>query len=60
MSKKEESYEEQILKEFESTQQPQTEVVRDLGKVNIGAGYVDINDDPEIIRIKNTMDYVNI
>ena len=60
MSKKEESYEEQILKEFESTQQPQTEVVRDLGKVNIGAGYVDINEDPEIIRIKNTMDYVNI
>lgn len=60
MSKKTESYEEQILKEFESTQQPQTEVVRDLGKVNIGAGYVDINEDPEIIRIKNTMDYVNI
>lgn len=55
MTKKEETYEEQVRKEFESTQ-PQEESVTNLGKVK----HEDIDEDPEIKRIKSTMDYVNI
>ena len=59
MSKIEESYEEQVRKEFESTQ-PKEEVketvMSDLGKVNVNQTY----EDPEINRIKSSMDYINI
>ena len=59
MSKIEESYEEQVRKEFESTQ-PKEEVketvASDLGKVNVNQTY----EDPEINRIKSSMDYINI
>ena len=54
----EETYEEQVRKEFESTQpkdEPKVEAT-DLGKVN----RQEIEEDPEIQRIKSTMDYVNI
>ena len=54
-NKKEESYEEQVRREFESTQ-PQEETVTNLGRVQRD----EVAEDPEIQRIKNTMDYVNI
>lgn len=55
----EETYEEQVLKEFESTQGEVTEkneTVQNLGKVKLD----DRIEDPEIERIKSSMDYVNI
>lgn len=54
----EESYEEQVLKEFESTQPKEEtkETVSDLGKVNLNRTV----EDPELERIKSSMDYVNI
>jgi hypothetical protein len=59
MSKIEESYEEQVRKEFESTQ-PKEEVketvASDLGKVELEQTY----EDPELNRIKDTMNYINI
>lgn len=62
MSKNQESYEDQILKEFESSQDNETqEKIKssDLGKVKIDKG-VDISSDPEIQRVKNLSGYVNI
>jgi len=58
MSKIEENYEEQVRKEFESTQ-PQEEVqdtVQNLGKVKLDERL----EDPDIERIKASMDYINI
>jgi len=58
MAKTEKTYEEQVREEFESTQpkdEPQVEVTN-LGKVN----HKEVEEDPEIQRIKSTMDYVNI
>ena len=58
MPKNEETYEEQVRKEFESTQpqdEPKVET-SNLGKVN----HQEIEEDPEIQRIKSTMDYVNL
>ena len=54
----EENYEEQVRKEFESTQEPieTQEKVVDLGKVELNNRI----DDPEIERIKSSMNYVNI
>jgi len=53
----EENYEEQVRKEFESTQteEPQ-ETVKNLGKVQLD----DKPEDPELERIKSSMNYVNI
>ena len=54
----EENYEEQVRKEFESTQpqeEPQEKVVN-LGKVDLEKTI----EDPELNRIKSTMEYVNI
>jgi len=59
MSKNVDNYEEQVLKEFESTQGEVTEkneTVQNLGKVKLD----DKIEDPEIERIKSTMDYINI
>ena len=57
MAKKEETYEEQVRREFESTQEPEVqEPVKDLGRVNLDQDL----EDPEIKRIKSSMDYVNI
>lgn len=57
MGKIEESYEEQVRKEFESTQPQEKETVAsDLGKVKLEQTY----EDPELNRIKDTMNYVNI
>ena len=57
MAKTDETYEEQVRKEFESTQEPDVkDSVKDLGKVNLDQDL----EDPEIKRIKSSMDYVNI
>ena len=57
MSKNTETYEDQVRKEFESTQEPEVnEPVKDLGKVKLDQDL----EDPEIKRIKSSMDYVNI
>lgn len=57
-----ETYEEQVLREFEQTQNDQTgrneSEYKNLGKVDLGG--VSVNDDPNIKRIKDTMEYVNI
>ena len=63
MSKTVDNYEEQVRQEFESTQveQPETppkpkEVFKDLGRVKLDERL----EDPDIERIKSSMDYVNI
>ena len=56
MSKNVDNYEEQVRQEFESTQAESQETVTDLGKVNLNKNI----DDPELERIKSSMDYVNI
>jgi len=58
MSKTVDNYEEQVRKEFESTQleQEQQETVTNLGRVKLENKI----DDPELERIKASMDYVNI
>lgn len=57
-----ESYDEQVAREFEQTQnisnETNKEVVRDLGKVNLAG--VDINEEPDIKRINDSMGYINI
>lgn len=54
----EDNYEEQVRKEFETTQEKseETNVVKDLGRVQLNK---DI-DDSDLDRIKSSMDYVNI
>ena len=55
----EENYEEQVRREFESTQEPQEQpqnTVKNLGKVVLD----EKPEDPELERIKGTMDYINI
>ena len=60
MSKNVDSYEEQVRKEFESTQEEVKEekqdTVKNLGKVELDKTI----EDPEIERIKNSMNYINI
>lgn len=57
MSKNVDNYEEQVLKEFESTQEPEKkETVQNLGKVKVEEKI----EDPDIERIKSTMNYINI
>lgn len=57
-----ENYDEQVAREFEQTQnisnETNKEVVRDLGKVNLAG--VDINEEPDIKRINDSMGYINI
>lgn len=56
------TYEDQVAREFEQSQiQPEEhkqEVVKDLGRVNLAGN--NINDDPDIKRINDSMGYVNI
>lgn len=62
-NKKELTYEEQVEREFNLTQEPQQqEVVKDLGKVDIRRGtHSDgIQEDENIQRINNTIGYHNI
>lgn len=60
MSKNVDSYEEQVRKEFESTQEEVKEekqdTVKNLGKVELDKTI----EDPEIERIKSSMNYINI
>lgn len=59
--KQEESYEDQVLKEFERSQ-GQTggdKVVRNIGKVDL-TNHHSINDEPEIKRINESISYHNI
>lgn len=60
MGKTTDNYEEQVRKEFESTQEPtetpKQETVKNLGRVELDKTI----DDPELERIKGSMDYVNI
>ncbi len=57
MGKEKDNYEEQVRQEFEATQEPEKkETVKDLGRVQLNK---DI-DDPDLDRIKGSMDYVNI
>ena len=58
MPKQIDNYDEQIRKEFESTQEEveTNDSVKDLGRVNLNQTL----EDPEIKRIKDSMDYVNI
>lgn len=58
MPKQTDNYDEQIRKEFESTQEEveTNDSVKDLGRVNLNQTL----EDPEIKRIKDSMDYVNI
>lgn len=59
-NKKDESYDDQVMKEFERTQNVATgETIRDLGKVDLSNTY-DINDDPNIRRINNTTGFHDI
>lgn len=64
MSKTTDNYEEQVRQEFESTQNvedtPKTqETVKDLGRVNLNQGF-DVNNDPDIKRINDSMGYIDI
>lgn len=61
MAKKtEESYEEQIRREFEETQITETqETFKDIGKVDLNKG-IDINNEPEIKRINSSIGYINV
>ena len=57
MGKTTDNYEEQVRKEFEATQGPIEEnTVTNLGKVELNKTI----DDPELERIKSSMDYINI
>lgn len=58
MPKQTDNYEEQVRKEFESTQEEveTKDSVKDLGRVNLNQTL----EDPELKRIKDSMDYVNI
>lgn len=60
MSKNVDNYEEQVRKEFESTQEEVKEekqdTVKNLGKVELDKTI----EDPEIERIKSSMNYINI
>ena len=57
MAKQVNDYEEQVRKEFESTQPEETqETVTNLGRVNLEEKV----EDPDLKRIKDSMDYVNI
>lgn len=58
---KEENYEDQVLKEFEQTQKNVGGTVKsgDLGKVDLNRG-VDINNDPNIKRINDSIGYINV
>jgi len=57
MGKTTDNYEEQVRKEFEATQGPiEEKAVTDLGKVELNKTI----DDPELERIKSSMDYINI
>lgn len=55
------TYEDQVRKEFESTQVQEDGIkeVKNLGKVDLNRG-IDINEEPEIKRINSTIGYVNI
>ena len=60
MSKNVDSYEEQVRKEFESTQEEVKEEKQDTVK-NLGRVELDKTiEDPEIERIKSSMNYINI
>lgn len=60
MPKKEDNYEEQVLKEFETqTNTNNTVKSGDLGKVNLNGG-LDINDDPDLKRINSSIGYINV
>lgn len=58
--KQEESYEDQVRREFESSQ-PTSKTVQseDLGRVDLNRG-LDINDDPNIKRINDSIGYHNV
>ena len=61
--KKELTYEEQVEKEFNLTQEPQQqEVVKDLGKVDIRRGtHSDgVQEDENVQRINNMIGYLNV
>ena len=57
--KQEESYEDQLRREFESSQQSNTVQSSDLGRVDLNRG-LDINDDPNIKRINDSIGYHNV
>ena len=59
-NKKEESYDEQVMREFEATQGVNAgEAVRDLGKVDLTNKF-DIDDDPGIKRINDSIGFIDI
>ena len=59
MNKKTDDYENQVWQEFENTQTPTApEPVKDLGKVDLGG--INLEDDPDIKRINDSMGYINI
>lgn len=58
--KKKGSYEEQVEKEFKSTQNNGVETVTDLGKVNLNRGSIDLEDDPNIQRINSVISYQDV
>lgn len=60
-NKREDSYEDQVMKEFEQSQGQSTsqKTVKDIGKVDVSNTY-DLNEDPEIKRINEAIGYHNI
>ena len=59
MAKKEENYEEQVLKEFEQAQGKGFVKNGDLGRVDLNGG-PSVYDDPNIQRIEKSIGYINV
>lgn len=60
--KKEMTYDEQVEMEFNSTQEPDGRIVKDLGKVDItrGTHSEGVQDDENVQRINNMIGYLNV
>lgn len=62
MANKKDSYEEDVLREFQESQkeiEPSITKSTDLGRVNLNKG-IDINEDPNIKRINESIGYLNV
>lgn len=59
MAKKEENYEEQVLREFEQTQGRGVVKAGDLGRVDLNGG-ANIYDDPNVQRIEKSIGFINV
>lgn len=55
-----ESYEEQVQREFEQSQGIDDKTVKDLGRVDLNRGSVDLDNDPNVKRINSIIGYQDV